>query len=104
MHREEDTKAFKASVFTPESEPFDKARKDKKKKQDKDKRDSTTPATTVNAAEVGDKKEGKRRKGLQVKSRITSIINWDTTQTIVQSPGGQKTSIGLGDLHINDWS
>ena len=68
MYRRENSKAFKAPASTPESEPFDKARKDKKKKQYKNRKDSGEPknsntlATKVNAAKVGNKKRRKKKK------------------------------------------
>ena len=67
-HRD-DSKAFKASTFTQESKPFDKARKVKKKRHHRDKRDSRkprdTPVSRVNAAEVGDKKRKRKKKDLK---------------------------------------
>ena len=93
-----------ASASTQNSEPSDKAKKDKKKKKHKDKRDSRKPrdsstlAVGVNKAEIGDN----RKKDI---SEITcyNFNKRDTMQQSIQSLGSQKTSIGLGDLYVNDW-
>ena len=106
MHHGENSKAFKAPASTPEFEPSDKARKDKKKKQHRDKRDSRqsrdTPASGVNATEVEIRKEGERRR-TQRRLHVITATNWGTTMTSVWNLGSQKTSIGLDNLHVNDW-
>ena len=59
------------------------------------------PESTRPRSEI---KRRRRRRGTQVGSPVSIATNWDTTQTSVRSPGGQKTSIGLDDLHVDDWS
>ena len=39
-----------------------------------------------------------------MRSYITTITKKDTTQTCARNLGSQKTSIGFGNLHVDDWS
>ena len=108
VNRGDDFKASKAPASTQKSEPSDKARKNKKKKQYKDKRDSwefrdsTTLAIVVNAKASRSGRRRRIQKDISG-SHITTVTKRDTTQTNVQNLGGQKTSISLEGLHVNDW-
>ena len=110
MYRREDSKASKAHISTLESEPSDKARKDKKKKQYKDRknskepRDFIIPANGINTAEIGDEKRKKKKKKKDA-SEVTCYncnkLGYYADKCL--KPKGQKTSIALNNLHIDNW-